>query len=174
MSTPPSGTAKTTAARTTKTAAPRTPAAASKASTGRLKMMEDLQNSIMELDLSSTDDLREFCEAVRKLLHFVGVTVSMAAGQMKVHARRQARRDSDGVLDTRQRLVLRGVLMKVGRMLEASANHAGDGAVSAIKAWSEMEVFIADVQEGGTGKVTRQQRKANDKGSSFHVNLGSK
>lgn len=148
--------------------------AAAAAPGSRLKMIDQLQKSMLDLDLADSDDLREFCEAVRKLLHFLGVTVAMAAGQMKVHARRAAKEAADGGLTVRQRIVLRTVLRKVGRKLDAVADDCGDGAAEAVGAWSAMEEFIQDVEDGGDGKMTRAKRKTNARGSGFHVRTGSK
>lgn len=158
-----------------KKAAPsRTAPAAAAAPNSRLKMIDQLQKSMLDLDLADSDDLREFCEAVRKLLHFLGVTVAMASGQMKVHARRAAKEAADGGLSVRQRVVLRAVLRKVGRKLDAVADDCGDGAAEAVGAWSAMEEFIQDVEDGGDGKMTRAKRKANPRGSGFKVHIGSK
>lgn len=151
-----------------------TGAAAGTAPNSRLKMIDQLQRSMLELDLADSDDLREFCEAVRKLLHFMGVTVAMAAGQMKVHARRAAREAADGGLTVRQRVVLRTVLRKVGRKLDAVADDCGDGAAEAVGAWSAMEEFIQDVEDGGDGKMTRTKRKGSQRGSGFTVRTGGK
>lgn len=159
-----------TAAR--KTTAPKAAPAAASAPTSRLKMIDQLQNSMLELDLADSDDLHEFCEAVRKLLHFMGVTVAMAAGQMKVHARRAAKEAGD--LDMKQRGVLRWVLRKVGRKLDAVADHCGDGAANAVEAWTAVEEFVADVEAGGSGRMTRAGRKARGAGGSFKINTGSK
>jgi hypothetical protein len=169
---PPSTTAakKTAPSRSTAGAS----AAAATAPGSRLKMIDQLQKSMLDLDLADSDDLREFCEAVRKLLHFLGVTVAMAAGQMKVHARRAAKEAADGGLTVRQRIVLRTVLRKVGRKLDAVADDCGDGAAEAVGAWSAMEEFIQDVEDGGDGKMTRQKRKTNARGSGFNVRIGNK
>lgn len=147
--------------------------AAGDAPTSRLKMIDQLQRSMLELDLADSDDLREFCEAVRKLLHFMGVTVAMASGQMKVHARRAAKESADG-LDLKQRGVLRWVLRKIGRKLDSVADHCGDGAANAVEAWSAMEEFISDVEAGGDGRMTRAKRKNSPAGTGFRVNRGSK
>lgn len=149
--------------------------AASGAPQSRMKMIDQLQHSMLELDLADSDDLREFCEAIRKLLHFMGVTVAMAAGQMKVHARRSAKEAAEGGLSVRQRVVLRTVLRRVGRKLDAVADDCGDGAAEAVSAWSVMEEFITDVEEGGDGKMTGAKRKARRGGvTGFKVNVGSK
>lgn len=152
----------------------KTSSATEKAPNSRLKMIDQLQKSMLELDLADSDDLREFCEAVRKLLHFMGVTVALAAGQMQVHARRAAKEAADGSLSVRQRVVLRTVLRKVGRKLNAVADDCGDGAAEAVGAWSVMETFIQDVEEGGDGKPSRSRRNSQKRGTGFHVNVGSR
>jgi len=164
----------------TKTTAPRKTAATKTAATGpaasapdsRLKMIDRLQQSMLELDLADSDDLHEFCEAVRKLTHFTGVTVAMAAGQMKVHARRAAK--EAGHLDAKQRGVLRWVLRKVGRKLDSCADHCGDAASNAVEAWSAVEEFIADVEAGGSGRMSRTDRKNRGGGGAFQIRTGSK
>jgi hypothetical protein len=138
----------------------------------RLSMIDQLQRSMLDLDLANSDDLREFCEAIRKLLHFLGVTVAMAAGQMKVHARRAAREASDGGLTVKQRIVLRSVLRKVGKKLDAVADDCGDGAAESVAAWSYMDNFIQAIEEGGTGRPSRARRGG--RGSGFTVNRGGK
>lgn len=138
----------------------------------RLSMIDQLQRSMLDLDLANSDDLREFCEAIRKLLHFLGVTVAMAAGQMKVHARRAAREASDGGLTVKQRIVLRSVLRKVGKKLDAVADDCGDGAAESVAAWSYMDNFIQDIEDGGTGRPSRARRGG--RGSGFTVNRGGK
>lgn len=168
MTTPAKTTAAPRKATASKTAAP----AAASAPDSRLKMIDQLQRSMLELDLADSDDLHEFCEAVRKLLHFMGVTVAMSAGQMKVHARRAAKEASG--LDIKQRGVLRWVLRKVGRKLDAVADHCGDGAANAVEAWSAVEEFIADVEAGGSGRMTRSDRKARGGGGGFTIRTGSK
>lgn len=142
------------------------------AATSRLSMIDQLQRSMLDLDLANSDDLREFCEAIRKLLHFLGVTVAMAAGQMKVHARRTAREAADGNLSMKQRIVLRTVLRKVGRKLDAVADDCGDGAAEAVSAWSYMDNFIQDIEEGGNGRPSRARRGS--RSSTFTVNHGGK
>lgn len=140
--------------------------------TSRLSMIDQLQRSMLDLDLANSDDLREFCEAIRKLLHFLGVTVAMAAGQMKVHARRAAREAADGGLTVKQRIVLRTVLRKVGKKLDAVADDCGDGAAESVAAWSYMDNFIQDIEDGGSGRPSRARRGS--RGSGFTVNRGGK
>lgn len=166
---PPAAARKTAAApRSTAAKTAAAPADKSASSASRTAMLDRLSNSILELDLSDSDDLREFCEAVRKLLHFTGVTVAMASGQMTAHARRAARQDTD--LDLRQRGVLRFILRKCGRKLNSAADHCGDAAANVVEAWSVVEEFIADVEAGGTGRMSRADRKERGAGGSFKIN----
>ena len=155
-----------------KTSTEKQPAGDRNVNSSRLSMIDQLQRSMLDLDLANSDDLREFCESIRKLLHFLGVTVAMAAGQMKVHANRTAREAADGRLSVKQRIVLRTVLKKIGRKLDAVADDCGDGAAEAVAAWSFMDSFIQDIEDGGSGRPSRARRSGRSSG--FTVNHGSK
>lgn len=112
----------------------------------RGQSLAQLAQSIGDLEISNQDDLRQFCDAVRAVLHHLAVSTVMAAGQLKAGARAQARQTKSGMMTPGQRVRLEATLKLIGRDLNATAQSCAAGAGGAVKAWKRMESLLDELE----------------------------
>lgn len=113
----------------------------------RGQSLAQLANAVGSIEISNQDDLREFCDAYRGLLHHLAVSAVMAAGQLKAGARAQARQTKNGMMTPGQRLKLEASLKLIGRHLNAVGQDCAAGAGEAVKAWKRMETLLDELEQ---------------------------
>jgi hypothetical protein len=112
--------------------------------------IEALVKAMDEVGLSDQHDLNEFCEAGRKLSHYLAVQSALAAGELTSGARDMAKLGHQWAAAWKMK--------RVTKHLEASADHFASAASGFVSAWSTFEQVYADILEKSETKAKSHQR----------------
>jgi hypothetical protein len=113
--------------------------------------LAELVKKIEMIELTDQHDFNDFCEAGRRLCHYLAVQVALASGQIDAGARQMAKQNATmGVMGFDVRRDLRAV----SRKMSGAADHLGDAAGDFVAAWHAMEKLLEALQPKTRAKKT--------------------
>lgn len=137
------GPARTAARGAKSTTAARTPTPADK--------LDALIKAMDDIELADQHDLNTFCEAGRKLSHYLAVVTALAAGELEAGAKEMAKANGGGFTGAFK-------MRRVTRKLNGAADHFGSAAGAFVATWSEFERVFEEMLSKSSSKPKAHRR----------------
>lgn len=135
-------------------AARKAPASASRSSGGSSggSKLDALIKAIDDIEIADQHDLNAFCEAGRKLAHYLAVQTALAGGEIEAGVKEMAK-NSGG-----SRWSMTGKIRRVTKRLYNAADHFGSAGADFVGAWTTFEQVFADLLEASESKTKTHKR----------------
>jgi hypothetical protein len=132
-------------------ATPSASASGASRSSGGSKL-DALIKAIDDIEIADQHDLNAFCEAGRKLAHYLAVQTALAGGEIEAGVKEMAK-NSGG-----SRWSMTGKIRRVTKRLYNAADHFGSAGADFVGAWTTFEQVFADLLEASESKTKTHKR----------------